>query len=54
MVLEHADWEAAKPSEIIDRLISLSQTKTGPDDPGLEKITQLVWPESSLPKKPAS
>src|SRR6185312_4275558 len=49
MVLEHADWDAAQPAAIITRLIDLSQSKTGPDDPGLSTVTQLVWPESSLP-----
>jgi apolipoprotein N-acyltransferase len=49
MVLEHADWNDAKPAEIISKLIDLSNTKTGPDDPGLATVTQLVWPESSLP-----
>lgn len=49
MVLDHAEWAVAKPAQIIDRLISLSETRTGPNDPGLADITQLVWPESSLP-----
>jgi apolipoprotein N-acyltransferase len=49
MVLEHADWAAAQPAAIITKLIDLSQTRTGPDDPGLATVTQLVWPESSLP-----
>ena len=49
MVLEHADWTEAKPAEIIGKLIDLSQTKTGPNDPGLSTVTQIVWPESSLP-----
>ena len=49
MVLDHADWSVAKPAEIITKLIDLSQGKTGPDDPGLATVTQLVWPESSLP-----
>jgi len=49
MVLEHADWAEAKPADIITKLIDLSETKTGPDDPGLATVTQVVWPESSLP-----
>jgi len=49
MVLEHADWTEAKPADIITKLIDLSQTKTGPNDPGMSTVTQLVWPESSLP-----
>ena len=49
MVLEHADWSEAKPADIIGKLIDLSNTRTGPNDPGLSTVTQLVWPESSLP-----
>ena len=49
MVLEHADWNEAKPADIITKLIDLSETRTGPTDPGLSTVTQLVWPESSLP-----
>lgn len=49
MVLEHADWTAADPAGIITRLIDLSQSRTGPDDPGLSGVTELVWPESALP-----
>ena len=49
MVLEHADWGTADPADIITKLIDLSQSKTGPDDPGLPSITDVIWPESSLP-----
>jgi apolipoprotein N-acyltransferase len=49
MVLEHADWSLAKPADVITRLIDLSEAKLTPDDPGLSTVTQLVWPESSLP-----
>src|SRR3569623_1639474 len=45
MVLEHADWNEAKPADIITKLIDLSETRTGPTDPGLSTVTQLVWPE---------
>jgi apolipoprotein N-acyltransferase len=46
---EHENWATAKPDQIIQKMIDLSQTKTNPADPGLAGITQLVWPESSLP-----
>lgn len=49
LVTEHTDWERARPAEIISRLIDLSQARTGPGDPGLDAVTHLVWPESSLP-----
>jgi apolipoprotein N-acyltransferase len=49
MVLEQADWDTAKPADIITKLIDLSESKTGPNDPGLADIDQIVWPESSLP-----
>lgn len=49
MVNEHTNWENARPADIISRLVDLSSAKTGPSDPGLDAITHLVWPESSLP-----
>jgi apolipoprotein N-acyltransferase len=49
MILEHTDWAVADPAHIMDRLISLSETKLTPDDPGLDGITHLVWPESVFP-----
>lgn len=49
MIVDHADWTVADPAEILDRLISLSETRLTPDDPGLAGITHLVWPESVFP-----
>src|SRR6185437_2804370 len=49
MVLEHSDWSEAQPADVITRLIDLSRTRLTPDDPGISTVTQLVWPESSLP-----
>ena len=49
MIAEHADWQGVDPPAIVDRLIALSENRTGPDDPGLPATTHLVWPESSLP-----
>ena len=44
MITAHADWDAADPANVMDRLISLSESGTG-----LEDITHLVWPESVFP-----
>jgi len=49
MILEHADWSVADPDAIINQLISLSESKLTPADPGLSGITHLVWPESVFP-----
>lgn len=49
LVTEHADWTLAKPSEVVDRLVALSETKTGPSNSGLAGITHLIWPESVFP-----
>jgi len=49
MILEHADWSAADPDAIINQLISLSESKLTPTDPGISGITHLVWPESVFP-----
>lgn len=44
MILDHADWTRSTPAEVMDRLISLSESGTG-----LTAITHLVWPESVFP-----
>ena len=49
MIIDHADWTVADPAEIMDRLISLSESRLTPADPGLVGITHLVWPESVFP-----
>jgi apolipoprotein N-acyltransferase len=49
MILEHADWSVADPDAIINQLISLSESRLTPTDPGLGGITHLVWPESVFP-----
>jgi len=49
MILEHADWDTGDAAQIVDRLISLSQSRLTPDDPGLADKTQLIWPESVFP-----
>ncbi len=49
MITAHADWDAADPTEVMDRLISLSEARLSPADPGLAGITHLVWPESVFP-----
>ena len=49
MILDHADWTAADPVNVMDRLISLSETRLTPTDPGLPEVTHLIWPESVFP-----
>ena len=49
MILDHADWAVSDPADIMDRLISLSETRLTPTDPGLAGITHLIWPESVFP-----
>lgn len=49
MVLEHADWSVADPDAIINQLITLSDSKLTPTDPGLSGVTHLIWPESVFP-----
>lgn len=48
-IYEHADWSRANPADIVERLVGLSETRTGPNDPGLSGVTHLVWPESAFP-----
>jgi apolipoprotein N-acyltransferase len=49
LVYEHSDFGNVDPVALIDRLTMLSDMRMDPSDNGLEDITHLVWPESSLP-----
>ncbi len=49
MILAHADWDVLPPEQVLDRLVSLSETRLTPDDPGLAGISLLIWPESVFP-----
>jgi len=49
LVYEHADFGNVDPVALIDRLLMLSDMRMNPNDQGLDDITHLVWPESSLP-----
>ncbi len=42
-------WRSDSREFVFGRLLSLSETRTGPADTGLTGITHLVWPESALP-----
>jgi len=42
-------WRAESRAFVMDRLMSLSQTRLTPDDPALEGVDMLVWPESAMP-----
>lgn len=44
MILSHADWSADAPANVMDRLISISESGDG-----LAGVTQLIWPESVFP-----
>ncbi len=46
-------WRPDNRDFILDRLISLSQSRTDPRDAGLDDITYLIWPEAALPFFPA-
>ena len=49
LVYEHADFGNVDPVALIDRLLMLSDMRMNPNDQGIDDITHLVWPESSLP-----
>ncbi|MEO5808333.1 apolipoprotein N-acyltransferase [Devosia sp.] len=49
LIYEHADWGKVDPVAIVDKLLTLSEMQTSPTDKGLAGVTQVVWPESSLP-----
>lgn len=42
-------WQPGNAQFVLDRLISLSQSRTNPDNTGLIGITHLIWPEAALP-----
>lgn len=42
-------WQAESRSFVMDRLLTLSETRLGPNDAGLTGITHLIWPESAMP-----
>lgn len=46
---QSAKWQTANRDGIVQQLITLSETRTGPKDPGLIGRTHLVWPEAALP-----
>lgn len=42
-------WAAGSEDFILERLMSLSQSQTGPNNTGLIGVTHLIWPEAALP-----
>jgi len=42
-------WQSDSREFVMQRLLTLSETKLTPDDPGLFGITHLIWPESAMP-----
>jgi apolipoprotein N-acyltransferase len=49
LVYEHADFGRVDPVALVDRLLMLSDMRMDPSDQGLNDITHVIWPESSLP-----
>ncbi len=48
-ITQDEKWLPGNAEFVLDRLISLSQSRTDPQDTGLIGITHLIWPEASLP-----
>ncbi|MCF6325916.1 MAG: apolipoprotein N-acyltransferase [Devosiaceae bacterium] len=48
-VLQAEKWQPASAQIILERLLAMSASRTGPDDNGLSDITHLIWPEAALP-----
>lgn len=48
-ILQSVKWQAGSGNFVLDRLISLSEARSGPDNPGLVAVTHLIWPESAFP-----
>jgi apolipoprotein N-acyltransferase len=46
-------WQADSANFVLERLISLSEAKTGPADKGLAGVNFVVWPETALPVYPS-
>lgn len=42
-------WRPGNELAILDRLITLSESQTGPNNTGLLGITHVIWPEAALP-----
>jgi apolipoprotein N-acyltransferase len=46
---QDAKFSYGAKQQVMDRYLSLSARRTGPQDAGLERITHLIWPESAFP-----
>lgn len=42
-------WQVESQPIIMERLLSLSDTKLTPDDPGVLGVSHIIWPESAIP-----
>ncbi|MFV2093036.1 MAG: apolipoprotein N-acyltransferase, partial [Hyphomicrobiales bacterium] len=42
-------WKPEQRSDIIARMLELSNTSTSPESMGVEDVTHLIWPETALP-----
>ncbi len=48
-IAQSVKWQADSREFVMERLLSLSETRLTPDDPGLAGVSQLIWPESAMP-----
>jgi len=48
-IAQSVKWLPGSRDFILNRLVSLSETKSGPDNKGLSGVTYLIWPEAALP-----
>ncbi len=44
-----AKWSPERRQQVLDELITLSDSKTGPDTLGALSFSQIIWPETALP-----
>ena len=49
MILEHRGFANIDHDLLMSRLISLTETRLPPSDPGIEGVTHVIWPESVFP-----
>ncbi len=42
-------WQTDSRAHIMDRLLTLSETKLTPDDLGIVGVSHVIWPESAMP-----
>lgn len=48
-VNQAAKWSPERRQQVLDELITLSDSKTGPDTLGALSFSEIIWPETALP-----